>query len=105
LQWEKFYGDRNSEFAESLILSDNGNIIFCGQKIRYCPKCSSGGFSYYWVAHLDANLEIKWQKIFLESSNSQPRQIIKAKSNHILVIGNTINPHHGKLDISLVKIK
>ncbi len=105
LQWENFYGDRNSEFAESLILSDNGNIIFCGQKIRYCPKCSGGGFSYFWVAKLNDKLEINWQKIFLESPNSRPRKIIETKSNNILIVGETISNPISKNDIGLVKMK
>ena len=105
IQWEQVYGEKNSEFAESLVLLNNNNIAFCGQKIRYCPKCSSGGFSYYWVAQLDTNQEIKWQKIFLESSNSRPHKIIETKSSNILVMGNTINASDGKLDICLVKME
>ena len=105
LQWEKFYGGRDSEFAESLVVLNNKNIVFCGQKIRYCPKCSSGGYSYYWVAHLDDELEIKWEKVFLESANSHPRKIIATQSNHLLLVGDTINNSHGKIDISIVKMK
>ena len=105
LQWEKFYGERDSEFAESLVVLNNKNIVFCGQKIRYCPKCSSGGYSYYWVAHLDDELEIKWEKVFLESANSHPRKIIATQSNHLLLVGYTINNSHGKIDISIVKMK
>jgi len=105
LQWEKFYGEKNSEFAESLVVLNNKNIVFCGQKIRYCPKCSSGGYSYYWVAHLDDELEIKWEKVFLESANSHPRKIIRTQSNHLLLVGDTINDSHGKIDIGIVKMK
>lgn len=86
LQWQKTYGDGQSQSASALKLDSSGNIYYCGEKhtfgssnyISYLNKCDSSG-------------NLVWQKSLNSSYTEYGTGVGVDSSNNVYVCGYTFN--------------
>jgi len=88
--WQKAYGGSNWDYATSVTVADNGDIIAVGY--TYSFGTGESDFiskSDLWVLRLDSNGNIKWQKAYGGSDYDGAYAVATAKNGDIIVAGWT----------------
>ncbi len=99
VKWQKTYGGDNTDWAWSIEISPNRDILLAGYTISF----GSGG-SDAWVLRLDENGNVKWQKTYGGIKNDVANSIVIAPNGDIIVIGSTQSFGSGDSDIWVLRL-
>ncbi|MCH3883974.1 hypothetical protein [Tenacibaculum aquimarinum] len=88
LQWSKTYGGNNDDRGRSIITTSDGGFAIAGfSQSNNGDVTENNGLYDFWLAKLDVNGTISWQKSFGFSGTDQAFSIIQTNDGGYLVNG------------------
>ncbi|MDK2886045.1 MAG: hypothetical protein PWP54_603 [Thermosipho sp. (in: thermotogales)] len=100
IEWQKTFGSQDYDEAHSILLTNNGGIIFAGETSND-----------YWIVKLNENLNIEWQKILGGSYGDYAYSIDFSSDGGYIVAGyatskdgSVTGTHGGTSDIWIIKL-
>lgn len=97
--WERKYGGKGLDSANSIIETDNKNLIITG-----FSESKTKGMSDIIIINIDENGIIKWENKFGGIKDEYSSKIIKFDENYFFILGWTSSFGEGDYDIILLKI-
>jgi Secretion system C-terminal sorting domain len=112
LIWQQSIGENGNESALSLKQTNDDGFIICGYTDSNEGQLASnhGGISDAWVAKLNTDGQIEWQKCFGGSNYDIANNICQTAEGDYLFCGSTkstdgdITANHGEADFWVVKL-
>ncbi|MDT8420841.1 MAG: hypothetical protein RQ754_10460 [Desulfuromonadales bacterium] len=100
--WEKAYGGPGPESAKDLLITPEGDLLFCG---RFTVVQNNDGLvsheSHLWVVALDADGNIRWQKDY---GVGEGQRIVATTDGGYAVLATTWSLGAGDADFWLLKL-
>ena len=94
--------ERTNDHAKSIIQSDCGDLLVCGDQGRKEPP--QGG--KYWLISLNQNAEMEWEKIFSDNYYGQyATKIIQTDDGGLVCYGNAEIDGRATNNITLLKLE
>lgn len=97
--WSKVYGGTGTDEANSVCLSNDGNVLACGWTGSY----GAGEFDI-WLLKIDMDGDTIWTKTYGGSDSENGRSIINTKDGEYAITGYTKSFSQDACDAWLVKI-
>ena len=97
--WDKTFGGSQNDEVFSGIKTADGSCAVCG----YTESKGAGGYDA-WIAKLDENGEMVWDKTFGGSDEDVARCIIQAEDGGYVLAGYTESKGAGRYDAWVVKL-
>ena len=111
LEWTKTFGGTNSDIANDVQQTTNGEYLIAGQtQSNNGDITNNHGNEDLWVIKLEANSNLLWQKTYGGSGFDSANCIQKTNDGHYIIAGNTdsndedIIITHGGSDALVIKI-
>ena len=82
--WDKTFGGKKSEVANSVIINKDGGFVIAG-----FTKSKGVGGADFWVVRIGENGEKIWDKIFGSYRNDVAKSIVQTKNGEYIVVGYT----------------
>ncbi|HII67715.1 MAG TPA: hypothetical protein HA302_06895, partial [Thermococcaceae archaeon] len=101
LKWQKTYGGSYLDGANTVILTENGDIIVAGATASF--GTGTPDYPNAWVLRLDENGNVKWQKAYGGSDLDVATAIALALNSDIIVAGITNSSGTGKDDFWVLR--
>ena len=98
--WERTYGGRNSDIANSIIPTKDGGFIVAG----FTYSFGNGKYDVYLIK-IDKNLNKIWQKTYGRNEYEKVYDITPTKDGGFIVVGETNSFGNGRYDVYLIKIE
>jgi hypothetical protein len=99
VEWQYTYGGDGSEWAESVLQTEDGGYIVCGN------TNSTGNGDYdVLVLKLAGNGDIEWQKTYGSTGYDRSRNIKTTSDGGYILTGNTQSYGAGESDIWVIKL-
>ncbi len=105
IQWQKFYGGSNDDFATSIQQTNDGGFIICGGSGSNDGDVTghhgSVSKSDYWIVKIDPVGVIQWQKSYGGSNNDIAVDIRQTRNGDYIIVGMSysvdgdVGNHHG----------
>lgn len=99
LQWEKTYGDKGMERAESICATKDGGYIVAG----YTTSKGAGGRDV-WVIKLDKEGNMQWDKTFGGKKKDEGNDVKQTSDGGYVVVGYTASKGAGVGDFWVLKL-
>jgi len=99
LLWDKTFGGRNEDMAESIILTPDGGYAVAGH-----TSSKGAGVGDFWVLKLDANGILLWERTFGGSGNDRANSIVLTPDGGYAVAGHTRSKGAGGSDFWVLKL-
>jgi len=99
IEWQKKYGDSNTEEARSIQQTDDGGYIVAGGTMSY-----GAGYYDFWVLKLFSNGDIDWQKTYGGGDIDNCRYIQLASDGGYIVAGGTFSLGVGNQDFLVLRL-
>ena len=88
LQWQKTFGGTADDFGKSLIQTQDGGYAILGSSYSNDEDVTvNNGQEDYWIAKLDANGNITWQKSFGYSGTDSGISLLQSNDGGYLITG------------------
>tara|TARA_B100001287_G_scaffold72409_1_gene60026 strand:+ start:1753 stop:3291 length:1539 start_codon:yes stop_codon:yes gene_type:complete len=101
LMWEKALGGSGSEWAESILETNDNGFIFCGETNSDDGDVTGNhGSSDYWVVKLNSFGNLVWQKCFGGTSSEEAYSIVQTNDGGYAVAGRAYS-NNGDVTINL----
>ncbi len=84
IQWINFYGENNSDLANSFALTSDGGSIIAGYIYSPSTKLSDG-----WILKLDANGNQQWQKSYGSAKDDLFNAVVQTSDGGYLLAGGS----------------
>ncbi|NJE31491.1 hypothetical protein E3E38_10600, partial [Thermococcus sp. 18S1] len=84
IKWQKTYGESSSDGADTVAITENGDIIVAG----WTASFGAGGYDV-WILRLDENGNVKWQKAYGGHRWDVASAVAVAENGDIIVVGYT----------------
>jgi uncharacterized delta-60 repeat protein len=98
--WQKTYGSKGDEGANSMQMTDDGGCIVAG------ATTSFGAGSYdVWLLKLNSNGMIEWQKTYGGTHGDWGISVQQTKDNGYIITGETSSFGLGNSDMWVLKVK
>ena len=111
LEWEKTFGGSSSEYANSIIQSEDGGYIIAGSTGSTDGSVAKNKGSFdYWILKLNAIGELEWEKTFGGTKSDRANSISQTKDGGFIIAGYSssndgdISNAKGLRDYWIVKI-
>ena len=111
LEWTKTFGGTNSDIANDVQQTTNGEYLIAGQtQSNNGDITNNHGNEDLWVIKLEANSNLLWQKTYGGSGFDSANCIQKTNDGHYIIAGSTDSNNedviitHGGSDAWVVKI-
>jgi len=98
--WDKTFGGRKWDEANSVIETKDGNYLVVGG-----TKSFGAGWNDAWVIKIDKNGNRIWDKTFGGKEEDEAYSVIETKDGNYLVVGRTKSFGAGEYDAWVVKLK
>ncbi|ACI19141.1 ligand-binding sensor domain-containing protein [Dictyoglomus thermophilum] len=97
--WEKTFGGKSDDVANSIQQTSDGGYIVAG----YTPSFGAGGEDIY-IIKLDRNGNKMWEKTFGGSGNDYANSIQQTSDGGYIVAGGTTSFGAGGIDVYIIKL-
>lgn len=111
LQSEKTFGGSQAEIATDIVLTTDGNLIFCAPSLSNDGDLTANyGDNDMWVAKLNSNdWTIDWQTSWGEKGEDQARALmLNPENGDVIIVGTTfdfsISPPNYFFDLQLLRL-
>lgn len=111
IQWQKCIGGASSEYAQSVIQTNDGGYAVAGWSGSKTGDATKNYGNYdFWVVKLNGQGSIEWQKNYGGSKEEKAYKIIQTTDGGYAVAGYTassdsdVSVNNGKFDYWLIKI-
>ncbi|PWR70173.1 PKD domain-containing protein [Methanospirillum lacunae] len=111
LQWQKCLGGSSTDWAESIIQTDDGGYLAGGGTYSNDGDVSGyHGSSDAWIVKLDTSGDLQWQKCLGGSAGDVVNSVIQTDDGGYLAGGSTysnngnVSGNHGQSDYWIVKL-
>jgi hypothetical protein len=104
VEWQKTIGGNDTTAINSVQQTTDGGYILAGYKVN------SPNGNDYWIAKLNSNANIEWEKTYGGSGQDGAKTIQQTTDGGYIVVGHTksvngdISNNHGSTDIWLLKL-
>ncbi len=98
VKWQKTYGGSNNDWAESVAIAENGDVIVAGETYSF----GADGLGV-WILRLDENGNIKWQKVY-ENEKIHHISAVKVTPDGDIVVVGGIRNSDTKMDLLIIKL-
>jgi uncharacterized delta-60 repeat protein len=99
--WYKTWGGSNSESANSIAQTSDGNLVITGYSTTY--KTGTSATADMFVAKYNSSGTLQWNKTWGGSQNDYGSKVVLTKDNQIVVVGYTASFGSGLNDLFLVQ--
>jgi len=99
LQWQKTYGGRRSDTANSIQQTTDGGFIVAGSTFSF-----GNGLSDVWILKLDKDGSLIWQKTYGGSDSDIANSIQQTTDGGFIVAGSTFSFGNGLSDVWILKL-
>ncbi|PKL78481.1 MAG: hypothetical protein CVV25_11360 [Ignavibacteriae bacterium HGW-Ignavibacteriae-4] len=90
LEWSKLYGGSKTEYAKSIIQTeDNGFIISGFSNSSDGDVSKNNGKNDIWILKLDNNGTLLWSKVLGGSDNDDSIELILTNDKNVIILGNS----------------
>ncbi|MBU6340499.1 MAG: T9SS type A sorting domain-containing protein [Bacteroidetes bacterium] len=111
LIWQKSIGGSDSDEAYALLASPDNGMVVAGYAASSNGDLNNnkGGWDF-WIAKLDANGNLKWQKNYGGSANDLVKALVGAEDGGFVLAGDSrsndgdVSGNHGNFDYWVVKL-
>lgn len=100
VKWQRIYGEKYAYYANAVALTPDGDIVVAGST----NSPSRGGTTDVWVARLDPDGNIRWQKVYGGRDNDVAWAVAVAPNGDIVVAGGTTNFGAGYYDFWVLRL-
>lgn len=114
IEWQKSFGGSKFDYAKSIQQTTDGGYIVAGYSHSNDGDVTGhhGNENYpdYWIAKLDSNGNIQWQKSFGGTSSDVAQSVQQTKDGGFIVAGSShssdedVNENKGNTDFWIVKL-
>jgi hypothetical protein len=99
IQWQKAYGNANSDGAYAIKQTNDGGYIVAGSTSSF-----DAGYGDVWIMKLDSNGEIEWQKAYGGTDIDEAYSVQQTKDGGFITVGDTRSFSAGFTDFWIIKL-
>ncbi|MCB0525774.1 MAG: T9SS type A sorting domain-containing protein [Saprospiraceae bacterium] len=111
LQWQKVLGGSDYEDSNSIIQTNDGGYVVCGQIVSTDGDgLGNHGLNDACIYKLDGNGAVEWKRVLGGSGNEIANDVYQTSDNGYIMVGTTqsndgdVTDFHGYIDAWVVKI-